>query len=320
MTHGEMFWLDELKQSLRAQLDSNTLSHAVLFAGAPGLGKRQLAAWLVQQFLGSAAARSLQQMDEQLADFRHLTIAADKKQISVEQVRALSAALALSSHSGTGKAAVIEPADAMTVASANSLLKTLEEPSGDALLVLVADDVSRLPATVVSRVSAYTLRTPAMSLSEQWLTVQGNETAAADRALRYAYGAPLKAQALLDSGVLDALDSIAGDLERVMSGTEGALAVANRWKKLDFGLVLDVLQHVTQSVIYQTHASEMRIESGFDRYVIDTRDAFCYLDTVQRAASRGTVAINSDMALDALALPWANKLQGCFDGRATRDY
>jgi len=84
--------------------------------------------------------------------------------------------------------------------------------------------------------------------------------------------------------------------------------------------VLDALRYVTQSVIYDALAPEVRSESGFSRYVIDTRDAFCYLDTVLRVARRGAVAINTDMALDALALPWTQRLQGCFDGRATSDY
>ncbi|NIQ44609.1 MAG: DNA polymerase III subunit delta', partial [Pseudomonas stutzeri] len=59
--------------------------------------------------------------------------------------------LQLTSYEGRGKVAVIEPANTMTTSAANSLLKTLEEPPGDTLLILVADRIGRLPPTVFSR-------------------------------------------------------------------------------------------------------------------------------------------------------------------------
>lgn len=316
-----MFWLDDIRAKLSAQLASDALSHAVLIAGSQGLGKRQLAGWLVNCYLGEPADQVAQlvQLNERLADFRHITIPEDKKQISVDQVRELSVALTLSSHGGGGKAAVIEPANTMTIAAANSLLKTLEEPPGDTLLILIADDVSRLPATVVSRSSVYALKTPDQAASAQWLADSGYDAADAREALAFANGAPLKAQHLLESGALAGLQGIANEVCALMDGSEGAMATSSRWRKLDFALVLDALYFVTQSVIYDSVAPEVRSGSDFSRYVIDTRDAFCYLDTLQRVARRGAVAINTDMALDALALPWTQRLQGCFDGRATRD-
>jgi len=72
----------------------------------------------------------------------------DSKQIRVEQVRELSAHLALASHQGGYKVALIDPADALNWNAANALLKTLEEPPRAHGAVLVAQQPSRLPATI----------------------------------------------------------------------------------------------------------------------------------------------------------------------------
>ena len=62
----------------------------------------------------------------------------DSKQIRIEQARELSAHLALASHQGGYKVALIEPADALNWNAANALLKTLEEPPPRTVLILVA--------------------------------------------------------------------------------------------------------------------------------------------------------------------------------------
>ena len=65
-------------------------------------------------------------------DLRWIAPPEDKESIGIEQIRDLVDDMGLTSYEGGGKVAVIEPANAMTVNAANSLLKTLEEPPGDA--------------------------------------------------------------------------------------------------------------------------------------------------------------------------------------------
>ena len=92
---------------------------------------------------------------------RWISTPEDKKSIGIEQIRVLVAERNdLTSYEGFGKVAVIEPANEMTVNAANSLLKTLEEPPGDTLLVLVADRVGKLPATIFSRCQRIDLAVP----------------------------------------------------------------------------------------------------------------------------------------------------------------
>src|SRR5262249_11510749 len=96
-----------------------------------------------------------------------------RTEITVDQIRALSARFALTPEAGGYQIAAIDPADAMNQSAANALLKTLEEPSGDTLLLLVSDEPSHLPATIVSRCARVEVRFPPRSEALAWLGTQG---------------------------------------------------------------------------------------------------------------------------------------------------
>jgi len=144
----------------------------VLLLGSAGTGKRATATWMAKQKLGLANVETLPVYPFNVpdhADLRWVSIPEDKKSIGVDQIRELINELNLTSYEGRGKVAIIESAHAMTVNAANSLLKTLEEPPGDALIVLVADRVAGLPATVFSRCQRINFRRPAAAESLAWL-------------------------------------------------------------------------------------------------------------------------------------------------------
>ncbi|MEM8548313.1 MAG: DNA polymerase III subunit delta' [Pseudomonadota bacterium] len=309
-----MFWLDPPKAQLEDQIARDRLAHAVLIAGGPGTGKRQLASWLVQRVLGTTepGADTLQILAERFADVTCLTVPDDKRQIGVDQVRALSATMALSSHAGGRKIAVIEPANAMTLAAANGLLKTLEEPAGDALLILIADDLSRLPATILSRTVLLPVAVPDAASAAAWLEEQGVQPDRARAALQLTYGAPLGALALADGGELDNMLAVRRDLLGLWAGLARPLEVAVGWRKLDYDHLLATVRNSGEEVVRTVLLGQMRNRSEFDVTGVDTRDAFCYLDRVRSAIARSDVGINRDLALDALALPWAERFQGEF--------
>ncbi|NNC57700.1 MAG: DNA polymerase III subunit delta', partial [Woeseiaceae bacterium] len=137
----EITWHTDFAQAWRDRISHNRLPHAVLLTGRIGVGKRAAAAWIVRQWLGIGPESALPTHPAQRpehADLRWVEPPEDKKAIGIDQIRDLVGDLSLTSYEGTGKVAVIDPANAMTVHAANSLLKTLEEPPGNALLVLIA--------------------------------------------------------------------------------------------------------------------------------------------------------------------------------------
>ena len=167
-------WLFPALERLQAARRAERLGHAWLIAGPPGVGKLNLAFVAARQLLHGNPAEpaplgpkeavealaSRYEPADHHADLHWLHPEEGKSTISVEQIRATIDALSLTSHGGNAKVVVIEPADAMTLAAANSLLKTLEQPSGDAYLFLLSAQPDRLPPTIRSRCASSPGPTP----------------------------------------------------------------------------------------------------------------------------------------------------------------
>jgi DNA polymerase III subunit delta' len=115
-----------------------------------------------------------------------------KSQISVVQIRQLIDYLGLSSHQVNSKRIIlISPADTLNVASANALLKVLEEPPVNSLFLLVTSHPQRLLATILSRCQVIDMPLPSKEDALAWLSQQ--DILDAKSALNYAGGAPLLA-------------------------------------------------------------------------------------------------------------------------------
>jgi DNA polymerase-3 subunit delta' len=210
-----------------AQLESllarrERLPHAMLIAGAPGMGKSVFALALAQALLCEALAEAAP-----LAacgscpschwfaaghhpDFQAVGLLApgeDKPatEISIDRVRALDDFARLSTVRGGRRVIVFDPADALNTASSNALLKLLEEPGPATHLLLVASRPERLPATILSRTQRLTLAVPTTEEAVAWLVADGGITDAQARTLLgWMGGAPLHARALADPTVMTA--------------------------------------------------------------------------------------------------------------------
>jgi DNA polymerase-3 subunit delta' len=193
--------------------------HALLLAGAAGLGKRNLALEFARALLcesprsGGGACRACdgcryvaagQHPDLRLIepfDVEDDGTATPTEWIRVQQVRALIEWIQLSSHRRGAKVAVVVPAERMNAEAANALLKTLEEPPASSYLILVTHQPGRLPATVRSRCLHVVAPVPDDATARAWLVGQG--VTSPEPLLAQARGAPLAALALADAGYQD---------------------------------------------------------------------------------------------------------------------
>jgi len=114
--------------------------------------------------------------------------------IKIDQIRAVADFIALSTHRDGHRVLVLHPAETLQPASANALLKTLEEPPPRTLIVMVSDRPARLLATLRSRCRRLALRAPPREAALAWLKAQQVDQPAA--ALDAAGGAPLLASEL----------------------------------------------------------------------------------------------------------------------------
>lgn len=122
----------------------NRLSHAYLLSGIAGLGKTNFARKFASFLLNT-------QQPENHPDYLFIAPNEAGHSIKIDQIRVLSDLLSRTSHQGDYRVVIIAPADAMPSAAANALLKTLEEPCGKIVFLLVDDQVHPLPATILSR-------------------------------------------------------------------------------------------------------------------------------------------------------------------------
>jgi DNA polymerase-3 subunit delta' len=143
-----------------------------------------LAARLLGEQIGSslplASPRAIVAAYDELAepgdlhpDLHRVRAEEDKHTIAVQQVREVTTELGLTSHFAGAKVVVIEAADTLTIEAANALLKSLEEPTPNTYLFLLAERPGRLPATIRSRCQQLALRGPSSTVSREWLAADG---------------------------------------------------------------------------------------------------------------------------------------------------
>jgi DNA polymerase III subunit delta' len=144
---------------VRQALNHGRLHHAYLFVGVEGVGKRTIALGLAKAIHCSAATGDFcgactdcgRIQNGNHADVRIIEPLAGKKEISIQQIRELEKELNFRSFSGKKKIAIVDPATLMNLSAQNALLKTLEEPPQDSVLILIAVNGGALLPTLRSR-------------------------------------------------------------------------------------------------------------------------------------------------------------------------
>lgn len=206
----------QLAAARAAAAQRSTWPHALLIHGQRGIGKHALALHLAHALLcespradglacgqcpGCRYAVAGQHPDLMRIELQEIDedegVVKTVETIAIRRIRALIDFVALSSHRQRAKVVVIAPAERMQIAAVNALLKTLEEPPAGTYLILVAELIGRLPATILSRCRRLRIPAPDQDDACAWLAGQG--VAEPRLALAQAAGAPLAALELADA-------------------------------------------------------------------------------------------------------------------------
>ena len=318
-------WLQGAQQRLRAAWAAQRLPHSLLLLSVPGLGAEQLANWITALALcesgdsrpcGACASCLLLRADSH-PDSHRVRIEEDAHQIKVDQVRALIESLALKSYRGGFKVGVIEGAEALNVNGANAFLKTLEEPTANTVLIMIARPNHRMPATIASRCLRLTLQLPSTDVATAWLTAQGTANSAAagaatarswDAALALAGGAPLLALEM-DAAAIAALDADMQEaLSQLAAGSVDVTLLAERWLKSDPGLRITWLENWITRRVHEgidagsSHQSAEPVGLPAALLKPKIRALFELLDAARDLRRLASTGMNQQLALEALLL------------------
>lgn len=217
---------------LAALVDADRLPHALLFLGPPGVGKSLVALRLAARLACSARAAPCgtcagcaQVAAGSHPDLRRIAAPSaggrregrTKKEIGIDQARELKRFVALQAISAARKLAIIDDADRLSIAAQNALLKTLEEPPGQAMLILVTASPGALLSTVRSRCQRVAFRPLADAEVRAALSGAGVAADEAARLAERADGSPGRALALRASWA----DDDQAEVRALLAGLEG---------------------------------------------------------------------------------------------------
>ncbi len=227
------------------------LPHALLLSGQPGGGKRDFAQALARRLLCEATTGKAEACGKcpscnwfssgNHPDFRLIEPGGDEpedsetesesavqkkksEQIRIKQIRALDGFLGIGTHRQGTRVIVIRPAEAMNTATANALLKMLEEPSPSTLFILITNNKGRLLPTILSRCQTLNFPKPSNADAMSWLRESG--TPHAEDLLAHAGGMPLAA--IEEAGEWNRLDGFYRDLAQLELA--GPVTIAGRWE------------------------------------------------------------------------------------------
>jgi len=294
--------------------EQGRMPHALLIHEAPGTGGDWLAAWAAALVLcepRKAAPCGECTACRRTAGLRHPDVTwvrpqEDSRQIRIEQVRELSAELALTSHSGGYKVGILTPADALNRFAANALLKTLEEPPARTLLILVATEPSRLPATVLSRCQRLRIRAPERSESIAWLTeVRGKGDW--DAALDTLGEAPMQVAQADPAELAEVGADTRKTLAALADGRTDPVAAAERWARSQLPLRLLCFENwLTERIRRGERDGALLTEMRAGHYLsgaapfLNIRELFGLIDEVRDLRATLDVPLNRGVALEAL--------------------
>ena len=306
-------WLKDQMARLRAAHAAGRFPHALLIHEASGAGGEWLALWAAQLGLCREAGAPCGVCREcrRVAALAHpdltlLGLIEESRQIRIEQVRELSADLALTSHGGGYKVAILSPADALNRFAANALLKTLEEPAPHTLLVLVVSQPSRLPATVLSRCQRLRIAAPTRNEALTWLATargQGDWNGALDTL----GDAPFLALAGDPAELAEVGHDSRATLDALIAGRTDPVAAAERWSRSQVALRLRCFENwLTERIRRQQREGALIAEMRAGPYlstatpVLNIRELFRLVDEVRELRATLDVPLNRGVALEDL--------------------
>ena len=311
-------WQQPAWNQILQQSRNDRLAHAYLLSGLAGSGRRHfataLSAWLLcEQPLATrtlacgTCRQCLLFASGNHPDVLEIVPEENSSAIKIDQIRRLSEFVnQTSNQQNAWQLVIVNPAAAMAAAAANSLLKSLEEPPGKTLFLLIYDTSSRLLPTLRSRCQPLPLPVPTLADTLSWLQQHSAAgTAELARAAALAPGQPYHALDLLEQGIPDWRELLREKLTALATRQENVTAVARFCEKQPYQYAIKLMLEMSTERIRQ-FAREGSAHGGTRR----SRPWFRFqreLQTVNRQL-QSTANPNLLMSLEHILTCWQDAI------------
>ena len=319
MNIEQMPWLMTCYNELSESIKKHNNSHAILINGEKGIGRNILAKNLAQDylnisdFLNNGTTNSIEE-ESFHPDFKFIIPEEGKLNISIEKIRSTKLFLQLTSHQGIGKVVIIHPAESMTYPAMNSLLKILEEPPEDTLIILISESIKKLPQTIISRTQIQKIKNPSLKESINWLSGYGEESW--DDALNIFGYRPILLQELGHDYFNSKIKAISEDINSLALRNTKPSQVANSWKSEELDVNLSILYKWISNLIDGNLLNiKKSMPSSFEKLLlsdVDTEHCFQYLNeiaTIRQYLLNGK-ALNWNLQISNLLVPIYSDAKG----------
>lgn len=253
--HNIYPWQINLWQRFVNLKEQNRLPHAMIVTGVPRLGKKDFTDNLIKSVLCSAPQRSGEFCGEchSCQIFvagnhpDHIEIHQEEFgiQIKIKQIQTLICKQKLTSIVSSWKTIVISPAHSMNTNANNSLLKLLEEPQKNTLIILVTSQIDKIPITVRSRCQNLNMPIPTFNQAMDWISQHSNHqiNETTKNILQLAKGSPLAAIDILNRNGAEHYRQVGLDFDNILSGSVNPITLTAHWIQFDLIQIIDQLQY-----------------------------------------------------------------------------
>lgn len=309
-------WHQQVWQQLTARPDN--LGHALLLYGRDGCGAlsfaNQLAMWVLchareSHMACGHCASCLWFNSKTHPNFVHITLTDEElkknnAKIKIEKIREL---LPFVQQTGEGwRVVLIEPAQALNMASSNALLKTLEEPGARILIILLAEHFTQLPATISSRVQRFALdridQAQALNYLKQHLSGQTAEHY--QMLLNLSNQMPLQALLTHNQDWVTQRASFLQDWQQLVEQKHMPLTLSVKWQKiLATESLLKLLEYLLCDLIcvklnQKVKNIDLKFTTLLPHYNLST--LYALLDTLQQSKKLLGQNVQSQLVIDQL--------------------
>lgn len=287
-------WQSQAWQAFSSQYHTKRVPHACIVTGVVGTGKSVFAKAMAARLLcdstvsddacGECHSCRLYTSGGH-PDHTEIRPEEDANSIKIEQIRLLKDKQELTPSVAKWKTVIIEPAEKMTISAFNSLLKFLEEPEDNTLIILVTSKLHQLPITITSRCQRLDIQTPDADKTLAWL---GQQTSIQPEDVQdlqcLSVQGPLAITSLIEQGVPEQLKQIRLDFDALLKSRANPIDLTKRWIQYDANVVFSLLQNIVKNELVGLQAQNRSTEAKRYWHIYD-----CIIAAIKLTSSSNNI-------------------------------